>query len=63
MTKTTIQIKSSVRDELKKLGDMDDDYNSVIERLIREHNRNRLVDYSKKVVDERKEDFVDIDEL
>ncbi len=63
MTKTTIQIKSSVRDELKKLGDMDDDYNSVIERLIREHNRNRLVDYSKKVVEERKEDFVDIDEL
>lgn len=63
MTKTTIQIKSSVRDELKKLGDMDDDYNSVIERLIREHNKNRLVDYSKKVVDERKEDFVDIDEL
>jgi len=63
MTKTTIQIKSSVRDELKKLGDMDDDYNSVIERLIREHNRNKLVDYSKKVVEERKEDFVDIDEL
>lgn len=63
MTKTTIQIKSSVRDELKKLGDMDDDYNSVIERLIREHNRNRLVDYSKKVVKERKEDFVDINEL
>ena len=63
MTKTTIQIKSSVRDELKKLGDMDDDYNSVIERLIREHNRNKLVDYSKKVIEERKEDFVDIDEL
>ncbi|MFP3872680.1 MAG: hypothetical protein ACOC55_00060 [Candidatus Natronoplasma sp.] len=63
MSTTTIQIKEEVRDELKKLGDMDDDYNSVIERLIREHNREKLVQYSRKVVEERKEDFVNIDEI
>ncbi|MGM0406276.1 MAG: hypothetical protein ACQEQM_09075 [Thermoplasmatota archaeon] len=63
MSTTTIQVKKEVRDELKKLGDMGDDYNSVIESLIKEHNRNRLVEYSRKVVEERKEDFVNIDEL
>lgn len=63
MSATTIQIKEEIRDELKKLGDMDDDYNSVIKRLIREHNRDKLVQYSRKVVDERKEDFVNIDEI
>ncbi len=63
MSKTTIQVKKEVRDELKKLGSMDDDYNSVIEKLIREHNRNRLVEHGRKIVEERKEDFVDIDEL
>ncbi len=63
MSTTTIQIKKEVRDELKKVGNMDDDYNSVIEKLIREHNRNKLVEYSRKVVKERKEDFVSLDEL
>lgn len=63
MSTTTIQIKKDVRDELKKLGDMDDDYNNVIEKLIREHNRKKLVEYSRKVVEERKEDFVSLDEL
>ncbi len=63
MSTTTIQIKKDIRDELKKVGNMDDDYNSVIEKLIREHNRNKLVEYSRKVVEERKEDFVSLDEL
>jgi len=63
MSKTTIQVKKEVRDELKKLGSMDDDYNSVIEKLIREHNRNMLVEHGRKIVEERKEDFVDIDEI
>ena len=63
MSTTTIQINKEVRDELKKVGDMGDDYNSVIEKLIREHNRNKLVDYSRKVVEERKEEFVGLDEL
>ncbi len=63
MSTTTIQIKKEVRDELKKVGDMDDDYNSVIEKLLREHNRNKLIEYSRKVVEERKKDFVNLDEL
>jgi len=60
---TTIQIKVQTRDELSEIGSMADDYNSVIERLIIEHNRNRLVDHSKKVVEERKKDFVSLDDL
>lgn len=42
---------------------MDDDYNGVIEKLLREHNRNRLIEYSRKVVEERKKDFVSLGEL
>ncbi len=63
MSNTTIQIKEDVRDDLKKIGNMDDDYNSVIKKLIKEHNRNKLVEYSQKIVEERKEEFVDMDEL
>ncbi|MFW5904426.1 MAG: hypothetical protein ACOC89_04310 [Candidatus Saliniplasma sp.] len=63
MSTTTIQIKKEVRDDLKKIGHMGDDYNSVIEKLIKEHNRNKLVEYGRKVVEERKEDFVNIDEV
>jgi hypothetical protein len=39
---TTIQIKKQTRDELRAIGSMGDDYNSVIEKLIKEHNRNSL---------------------
>ncbi len=60
---TTIRISTEVRDSLKGLGDIGDDYNAVIDRLIREHNRESLVQYSRKVVEERKEDFVDIEDL
>ncbi len=63
MSTTTIQIKRDVRDELKKLGHMGDDYNSVIDKLIREHNRNRLAEYGRSIVKERKKDFVTLDEL
>lgn len=63
MSTTTIQIKKEIRDDLKKIGNMGDDYNSVIEKLIKEHNRNKLVEYGRKVVEERKEDFVNIDEV
>ncbi|WP_268921647.1 hypothetical protein [Methanolobus halotolerans] len=42
---------------------MGEDYNTVIELLIREHNRNELVEYSRNVVAERKDEFVSIDEL
>lgn len=60
---TTIRIKVETRDELKQLGNIGDDYDIVIERLIREHHRENLVKYSKKIVEERKEDFVDIEDL
>ena len=60
---TTIQVKKSTRDALRSIGHMGEDYNTVIEGLIREHNRNELVEYSRKVVSERKDEFVSIDEL
>ena len=60
---TTIRIKVETRDELKHLGDIGDDYDTVIDRLIREHHRENLIRYSKKIIEERKGDFVDIDDL
>ncbi len=60
---TTIQVKTKTRDDLRSIGSMGEDYNSVIERLIREHNHNNLVKYSRQVVEERKDEFVSIDEL
>lgn len=60
---TTIRINVETREELKHLGTIGDDYDLVINRLIREHNRENLVRYSRKIVEERKGDFVDIDEL
>lgn len=60
---TTIQVKKQTRDELRAIGSMGDDYNSVIEKLIQEHNRNKLVEYSKRVVEENIDEFVSIDEL
>lgn len=60
---TTIQIKRSTRDALRSIGHMGEDYNTVIEELIKEHNRNKLVEYSRKVVAERENEFVSIDEL
>ncbi len=60
---TTIQVKTKTRDDLRSIGSMGEDYNSVIERLIREHNHNNLVKYSRQVAEERKDEFVSIDEL
>lgn len=41
MTKTsTIRISEETKNALKKLGTMDDSYNTVISRLINEHNEN-----------------------
>ncbi len=60
---TTIRIMVDTRDQLKQLGNIGDDYNAVIDRLIREHHRENLVRYSKKIVEERRGDFVDIDDL
>ena len=60
---TTIQVKTDTRNTLRKIGHMGDDYNAVIERLIVEHNRNSLVEHGKQIVEERKNDFVNIDDL
>jgi len=60
---TTIQVKTKTRGELRAIGSMGDDYNSVIEKLIQEHNRNKLVEYSRKMVEEHEDEFVSIDEL
>jgi hypothetical protein len=60
---TTIQVKKSTRDALRSIGHMGEDYNTVIEGLIREHNRNELVEYGRKIVSERKDEFVRLDEL
>ena len=41
MTKsTTIRVSEETKKALKKLGTMEDSYNTVISRLIDEHNRN-----------------------
>ena len=60
---TTIQVRINTRDALRKIGHTGDDYNAVIERLIIEHNRSSLVEHGKQIVEERKNDFVNIDEL
>ncbi|MGA1822579.1 MAG: hypothetical protein ACMUIG_08625 [Thermoplasmatota archaeon] len=60
---TTIRIRADTRDQLKQLGNLGDDYDTVIERLIREHNRENLVNYSRKIVEDRRGDFVDIEDL
>lgn len=41
MTKsTTIRVSEETKLALKKLGTMDDSYNTVISKLIEEHNKN-----------------------
>jgi hypothetical protein len=60
---TTIQIKKQTRDQLRAIGSMGDDYNSVIEKLIIEHNRNKLIEHGEKIVKENRENFVNINEL
>lgn len=37
---TTIRVSEETKLELKKLGTMDDSYNTVISRLIQEHKEN-----------------------
>lgn len=66
MSTTTIQVTTKTRDELRALGKMGDDYNSVIQRLIAEHKRRNLDEDIKKwdkLIKEHPEQFVSIDEL
>lgn len=39
MPKATLKIEESTRDRLKKLGTMEDTYDTVINRLIDEHEQ------------------------
>ena len=41
---TTIQVTIDTRDQLRELGKMGEDYNSVIRRLIAEHNLDKLIE-------------------
>jgi hypothetical protein len=47
---TTIQITKQIRDELRKIGTMGDDYNKVINDLIVEHNWKKCIDLIIKTV-------------
>ena len=60
---TTIQITTDTRDALRAIGSMGDDYNTVIEMLIMGHNRDKLVEHGKQIVEERKDEFVNLNEL
>ncbi len=46
----TIQITKQIRDELRKIGTMGEDYNKVINDLIVEHNRNRSAEHGEKFI-------------
>jgi len=60
---TTIQISKDTRDELKAIGTMGDDYNTVIRKLIYEHNCNKLIDEGDKLIREHLDEFVSMDDL
>ena len=45
MTSTTIQIQKQTQLKLKGVGTMGDTYDSVISRLIEEHERMKRVDF------------------
>jgi transaldolase len=67
---TTIQISKKNRDELKKIGSMGDDYNTVIEKLIREYRNHeyrlkidRIAEEAKKHFKEHREEYVSVDDL
>ena len=60
---TTIQITKQIREELRKIGKMGDDYNKVLNDLIVEHNMNKLAERSEKFIKEHKNEFVSIDDL
>lgn len=60
---TTIQITKDTRDQLRELGKMSEDYNSVIRRLIAEHNLDKLIEEGEKRIKEHRDKFVDINDL
>lgn len=60
---TTIQITTETRDDLRSIGKMGDDYNTVIRKLIMEHNCNQLIEEGDKLIREHRDEFVNIDDL
>lgn len=67
---TTIQVTKQTRDELKRIGSMGDDYNAVIEKLIREYKDHehksridRLAEEADEFIKEHRDEFVSIDGL
>jgi predicted CopG family antitoxin len=60
---TTIQISTDVRDELKRIGSMGDDYNKVIKVLIEEHNARKIDAYAEKYIAENRDKCVNINDL
>jgi len=64
MTETTnIQITVETRDQLRELGKKDEDYNSVIRRLIAEHNLDKLIEKGEKRIKEHRDKFVNLNDL
>jgi hypothetical protein len=61
--KTTIVIRRDTLDDLKQIGEKGEDSDSIIARLIVEHNSHFVVNHSLDLINGRKDDFVDIDEL
>lgn len=63
MQKTTIQIEKSTQEKLKNVGNMNDTYDSVINRLIEEHKQLKKIDFlvetQHKIAKEGK--FVELD--
>lgn len=60
---TTIQITTETRDQLRELGKMGEDYNTVIRRLIAEYNLDKLIEKGEKRIKEHRDKFVDINDL
>ena len=60
---TTIQISKETRDDLKAIGKMGDDYNTVIRKLIHEHNCNKLIEEGDRLIKEHRDEFVSVDDL
>jgi len=60
---TTIQITTDTRDQLRELGKMGEDYNTVIRRLIAEYNLDKLIEKGEKRIKEHRDKFVDINDL
>jgi hypothetical protein len=60
---TTIKITTDTRDQLRELGKMGEDYNTVIRRLIAEYNLDELIEKGEKRIKDHRDKFVDINDL